>query len=83
MKYIDEYFVPTEVETLKYDFNSIKEFSKTEFNKGKTIDEIANTLIENLDLYDTEDETLWVKKVINSMLNDKAVINRITKITFK
>ena len=83
MKYIDEYFVPTEVETLKYDFNSIKEFSKTEFNKGKTIDEIANTLIEKLDLYNTEDETLWVKKVINSMLNDKAVINRITKVTFK
>jgi len=83
MKYIDEYFVPIEIETSKYDFNSIKEFSKTEFNKGKTIDEIANTLIEKLDLYDTEDETLWVKKVINSMLNDKAVINRITKVTFK
>lgn len=76
-RYIEDYLNPNN--ELGYSYSEIKELVQNLHKQGKSIPEIKNYLMENLDIVQDYEEQLIYEKLIDCMINNKRYCDRQTR----
>ena len=82
-RYIDEYFVLPGKETLNYTFEDIKKIILENHQHGMPLMHIVEYLQEKLYVFEDQEETNYLKDIIQKIINGEPVQNRWTKVKFQ